>query len=145
VNVPIGVVALVAVTRLVPELRSAQRQRLDLAGPPRHWRGVTGLSHQTVSRWETGADFPSSHYFDALCRLYHTRPDRLGFGHDYSAMPSTTHPDGAEQPQPDALVEARARSRLGQRQETFATVRRAERMYRDLYEDLCQLIAVPRR
>ncbi|MBF6328365.1 helix-turn-helix domain-containing protein [Nocardia transvalensis] len=44
-----------------------------------------GLSHQSVSRWETGLDMPSYQFLDALCRLYRTRPDRLGFGHDYTA------------------------------------------------------------
>jgi transcriptional regulator with XRE-family HTH domain len=43
-----------------------------------------GLAHQTVSRWETGVDTPTARYFDALCFLYRTRPDRLGYGHDYS-------------------------------------------------------------
>ena len=43
-----------------------------------------GLAHQMVSRWENGGDTPSARYFDALCYLYRTRPDRLGFGHDYT-------------------------------------------------------------
>jgi transcriptional regulator with XRE-family HTH domain len=43
-----------------------------------------GLAHQRVSRWENGLDTPSQHYLDALCLLYRTRPDRLGFGCDYS-------------------------------------------------------------
>ncbi|MFI9403606.1 helix-turn-helix domain-containing protein [Nocardia sp. NPDC052316] len=43
-----------------------------------------GLSHQSVSRWETGLDMPTYQFLDALCRLYRTRPDRLGFGHDYT-------------------------------------------------------------
>ncbi|RJO79230.1 hypothetical protein D5S18_02515 [Nocardia panacis] len=49
-------------------------------------RGIacSGLSHQSVSRWETGLDMPSYQFLDALCRLYRTRPDRLGFGSDYS-------------------------------------------------------------
>ncbi|MBF6332848.1 helix-turn-helix domain-containing protein [Nocardia transvalensis] len=49
-------------------------------------RGVPseGLAHQQLSRWENGRDVPSSRYLDALCVLYRTRPDRLGFGHDYS-------------------------------------------------------------
>jgi transcriptional regulator with XRE-family HTH domain len=49
-------------------------------------RGVPGegLAHQTVSRWENGLDSPSERYFDVLCQLYRTRPDLLGFGHDYS-------------------------------------------------------------
>jgi transcriptional regulator with XRE-family HTH domain len=45
-----------------------------------------GLAHQMVSRWESGADMPSPRYFDALCFLYRTRPDRLGFGNDYSKV-----------------------------------------------------------
>lgn len=43
-----------------------------------------GLAHQRMSQWECGQDTPSRHYLDALCFLYRTRPDRLGFGHDYS-------------------------------------------------------------
>jgi transcriptional regulator with XRE-family HTH domain len=43
-----------------------------------------GLAHQRVSRWENGLDTPTPHYLDALCYLYQTRPDRLGFGKDYS-------------------------------------------------------------
>ncbi|MFG1793214.1 helix-turn-helix domain-containing protein [Nocardia sp. NPDC049149] len=43
-----------------------------------------GLRHQRLSQWEHGQDVPSTHYLDALCFLYRTRPDRLGFGHDYS-------------------------------------------------------------
>jgi transcriptional regulator with XRE-family HTH domain len=43
-----------------------------------------GLAHQMVSRWENGVDIPSRRYLDALCELYRTRPDRLGFGRDYS-------------------------------------------------------------
>ncbi|WP_216894058.1 helix-turn-helix domain-containing protein [Nocardia alni] len=43
-----------------------------------------GLSHQRLSRWEHEQDMPSPRYLDALCYLYRTRPDRLGFGHDYS-------------------------------------------------------------
>ncbi|MBO0884587.1 MAG: helix-turn-helix transcriptional regulator, partial [Mycobacterium sp.] len=45
-------------------------------------------SHQRVSQWESGSDIPSPRYLDALCRLYRTRPDLLGFGHDYSETPS---------------------------------------------------------
>lgn len=43
-----------------------------------------GLAHQVVSRWENGQDNPSRRYLDALCFLYRTRPDLLGFGRDYS-------------------------------------------------------------
>ena len=43
-----------------------------------------GLAHQTVSRWENGLDKPIGRYLDALCQLYRSRPDLLGFGRDYS-------------------------------------------------------------
>lgn len=56
-------------------------------------RGVQyqGLAHQRLSKWESGQDVPTPRYLDALCALYRTRPDRLGFGHDYSnPKPSST-------------------------------------------------------
>lgn len=55
------------------------RALLTEAGCP-----AAGLAHQRVSCWERGTDVPSPRYLDALCRLFQTRPDRLGFGHDYS-------------------------------------------------------------
>ncbi|MFI9510063.1 helix-turn-helix domain-containing protein [Nocardia sp. NPDC052566] len=58
-----------------------------------------GLSHQSVSRWETGLDMPSYQSLDALCRLYRTRPDRLGFGNDYT-------PDESAFPDDSPLVAA---------------------------------------
>lgn len=42
------------------------------------------FSHQRVSQWENGNDIPTQRHMDALCRLYQTRPDRLGYGHDYT-------------------------------------------------------------
>ncbi|MCF3961672.1 helix-turn-helix domain-containing protein [Streptomyces fuscigenes] len=39
---------------------------------------------QQLSLWETGKGRPSPEKLDALCRLYETRPDRLGFGRDYT-------------------------------------------------------------
>jgi hypothetical protein len=42
------------------------------------------VSHQRMSQWEIGSEVPSSRYLDALCRMYRSRPDRLGFGQDYS-------------------------------------------------------------
>ncbi|WP_034267429.1 hypothetical protein [Actinospica robiniae] len=48
-----------------------------------------GPTHQSVSRWEMSPDPPTHQYLDALCRLYRTRPDRLGFGHDYSPVEET--------------------------------------------------------
>ncbi|MEV6279095.1 helix-turn-helix transcriptional regulator [Nocardia sp. NPDC051832] len=44
----------------------------------------SGLGHQRLSQWEQGQDIPSPRYLDALCFLYRSRPDRLGFGSDYS-------------------------------------------------------------
>ncbi|MFC9893345.1 helix-turn-helix domain-containing protein [Nocardia sp. NPDC127579] len=63
-------------------LSEVARQLQDLLAE----RGAAGagLSHQSVSRWETGSDMPSYQFLDALCQLYRTRPDRLGFGNDYS-------------------------------------------------------------
>ncbi|TCO47361.1 hypothetical protein EV192_117101 [Actinocrispum wychmicini] len=49
-----------------------------------HGTPSDGPAHQRVSSWEKGLDIPTSHYMDALCELYRTRPDRLGFGRDYS-------------------------------------------------------------
>lgn len=48
------------------------------------WGTEPAVSHQRVSRWENDADTPSARYLEALCRLYRSRPDRLGFGHDYT-------------------------------------------------------------
>lgn len=42
------------------------------------------VSPQQVSQWELGQTTPSWAHLDALCRLYRSRPDRLGFGRDYS-------------------------------------------------------------
>ena len=39
-----------------------------------------------LCRWEHGQRRPSDERMDYLCRLYETRPDRLGYGVDYSAV-----------------------------------------------------------
>ncbi|MFJ2189284.1 helix-turn-helix domain-containing protein [Kitasatospora sp. NPDC087861] len=39
---------------------------------------------QQLSSWEHGASRPSDPRLDGLCRLYQTRPDRLGYGADYT-------------------------------------------------------------
>ncbi|EIV94756.1 hypothetical protein FraQA3DRAFT_4537 [Frankia sp. QA3] len=62
------------------EVTTLLKGELERSGTP-----SPGLAHQTVSRWETGSDFPTIVYLDALCRLYRSRPDRLGFGRDYSS------------------------------------------------------------
>jgi transcriptional regulator with XRE-family HTH domain/tetratricopeptide (TPR) repeat protein len=61
-------------------------------------RGRPLLTAQRVSHWESGREAPSAKYLDALCRLYRTRPDRLGFGRDYS--------DDADEPAPVLAVPA---------------------------------------
>ena len=62
------------------------------------WGNEPGLSHQRLSQWEIGADIPSARYLDALCQLYASRPDRLGFGRDYTA-------GRAETAQPTAMAD----------------------------------------
>ncbi|MFI6849291.1 helix-turn-helix domain-containing protein [Kitasatospora sp. NBC_00085] len=42
------------------------------------------VSDAELCRWEHGQRRPSDERVDYLCRVYGTRPDRLGFGHDYS-------------------------------------------------------------
>ena len=44
-----------------------------------------------VSHWERG-ETPGWRYLDGLCRLYRTRPDRLGFGADYSESDEDSGP-----------------------------------------------------
>jgi hypothetical protein len=67
------------------EVASKLRRQATEAGEPEPLVG-----HQRVSKWECGDEIPSPGYLDALCRLYRTRPDRLGFGHDYSDQGSET-------------------------------------------------------
>ena len=43
-----------------------------------------GTSDAELCRWEHGQRRPSDERIDYLCRVYATRPDRLGFGRDYS-------------------------------------------------------------
>lgn len=45
--------------------------------------GERAPSAQSVSRWELGHEHPAPRYMDGLCRIFRTRPDRLGFFHDY--------------------------------------------------------------
>lgn len=42
------------------------------------------LSDAEICRWEHGQRRPQDERIDYLCRVYQTRPDRLGFGRDYS-------------------------------------------------------------
>lgn len=50
--------------------------------------GEGRVTTQMVSRWEQGAHAPKAQTIDQLCRLYRTRPDRLGLGGDYSTAES---------------------------------------------------------
>ncbi|WP_371496227.1 helix-turn-helix domain-containing protein [Kitasatospora sp. NBC_00374] len=45
-----------------------------------------GISDPEICRWEHGQRRPSDERIDYLCRVYGTRPDRLGFGRDYSGV-----------------------------------------------------------
>ena len=59
---------------------SARLDRLyeaDGLAPPR-------ISSAELCRWEHGQRRPSDERIEYLCRLYSTRPDRLGFGMDFS-------------------------------------------------------------
>jgi hypothetical protein len=44
------------------------------------------VTTQQLSAWETGRGRPGDTHLDHLCRLYETRPDRLGFGTDYTPV-----------------------------------------------------------
>jgi transcriptional regulator with XRE-family HTH domain len=44
------------------------------------------ISSAELCRWEHGQRRPSDERIEYLCRLYESRPDRLGFGVDYSAV-----------------------------------------------------------
>lgn len=91
---------------------------------------VTGLAEagqratvQQLSSWEHGTSKPSDPRLDGLCRLYQTRPDRLGFGTDYTppgidqtvtAAPARSACERAAEPDPTADARyATLRSVLG--------------------------------
>jgi transcriptional regulator with XRE-family HTH domain/tetratricopeptide (TPR) repeat protein len=63
---------------LIDVVERAQKESIE-AGEP-----LPTMTHQRLSSWENGSDTPTPRYLDALCRLYRSRPDRLGFGRDYS-------------------------------------------------------------
>jgi hypothetical protein len=48
------------------------------------------LTDPEILRWEHAQRRPNDERIDYLCRVYRTRPDRLGFGEDHS-VPETTH------------------------------------------------------
>jgi len=51
----------------------------DQLAPPR-------ITSAELCRWEHDQRRPNDERIEYLCRLYHTRPDRLGFGIDYSSV-----------------------------------------------------------
>ncbi|NUR93783.1 MAG: helix-turn-helix transcriptional regulator [Kribbellaceae bacterium] len=57
----------------------AAAERLDCALDEQ-----VAMSVKQLSRWESGDERPRPAALDRLCRLYETRPDRIGFGVDYS-------------------------------------------------------------
>jgi excisionase family DNA binding protein len=59
--------------------------RADLLGRLRQL-GATTVDESMVWRWETGERQPSRKHLDRLCRVYQTRPDQLGYGHDYTPV-----------------------------------------------------------
>jgi transcriptional regulator with XRE-family HTH domain len=46
--------------------------------------GNGSVDESMLWRWETGEREPSKEHLDHLCRVFQTRPDLLGYGHDYS-------------------------------------------------------------
>ncbi|MGH8903041.1 MAG: hypothetical protein ACRDYA_15550, partial [Egibacteraceae bacterium] len=59
------------------------------------WR--PNLTEQRLCAWEHDPKVrPGEDYLDRLCRVYETRPDQLGYGHDYTpaAQPAETEPNG---------------------------------------------------
>jgi transcriptional regulator with XRE-family HTH domain len=70
------------------EVTERLRGLLRAAGQPHQ-----GLARQRVSSWERGTDTPSLPYLDALCQLYRTRSDRLGYGSDHSEPETPAAPD----------------------------------------------------
>jgi hypothetical protein len=61
-----------------------------------HQAGATTIDESMVWRWETGERDPSRRHLDRLCQAYQTRPDLLGYGHDYT--PVAGQPGQPEEP-----------------------------------------------
>ena len=71
--------------------------------------GDASVDESMLWRWETGERDPSKEHLDHLCRIYQTRPDRLGYGHDYSQPRTSANgaaPDGASAPAASTVIEA---------------------------------------
>jgi transcriptional regulator with XRE-family HTH domain len=63
--------------------RSELLERLRRLGDP-------SVDESMLWRWEIGERDPSKEHLDRLCQVYQTRPDLLGYGHDYSQRPAAT-------------------------------------------------------
>jgi transcriptional regulator with XRE-family HTH domain len=50
--------------------------------------GDPSVDESMLWRWEIGERDPSKEHLDRLCQVYQTRPDLLGYGHDYSRRPA---------------------------------------------------------
>jgi transcriptional regulator with XRE-family HTH domain len=114
--------------------RSELLERLRRLGDP-------PVDESMLWRWEIGERDPSKEHLDRLCQVYHTRPDLLGYGRDYSqpgarqdgaatnGQPSTTLAltvsmvTGALASEPLAMVEALTASTVSS--ETLTVLERA--------------------
>jgi transcriptional regulator with XRE-family HTH domain len=57
--------------------------------------GDHSVDESMLWRWEIGERDPSKEHLDRLCQVYQTRPDLVGYGHDYSRRPGATDDGGA--------------------------------------------------
>jgi transcriptional regulator with XRE-family HTH domain len=61
--------------------------------------GDASVDESMLWRWETGEREPSREHLDRLCSVYQTRPDLLGYGHDY------TQPNGDHAPTGSRVID----------------------------------------
>ncbi len=113
--------------------RSELLDRLRRTGDP-------SVDESMLWRWEIGERDPSKEHLDRLCQVYQTRPDLLGYGHDYShrpGQPGRRQVHGRPQPAPlvpepldgEPLAMVQALTASGVSQETLALLERsAERL-----------------
>jgi excisionase family DNA binding protein len=69
--------------------------RAELLGRLRQ-AGDPSVDESMLWRWETGERAPGRKHLDRLYRVYQTRPDRLGYGHDYTPAGAAPPPHGRE-------------------------------------------------
>jgi transcriptional regulator with XRE-family HTH domain len=96
-------------------------------------QGDPSVDESMLWRWEIGERDPSKEHLDRLCQVYRTRPDRLGYGHDYSGRGEVSRTLRLDaQPlhaEPLAMVQALTLSAVSQ--ETLAFLERStERLQR---------------